>query len=69
MALPPDFHDLPATASVPAATARRRSRTAAAPSACELPLAAFAVAALLYAGMATAQPAACLLYTSPSPRD
>lgn len=57
MALPPDFHDLPAAASIPAATARRRSRTPGAPSACELPLATFAVAALLYAGIATAQPA------------
>jgi hypothetical protein len=58
MALPPlRFHDLPADASAPAANARRRARTPAGPSACELPLAAFAVAALLYAGIATAQPA------------
>lgn len=58
MALPPlRFQDLPADASTPAANARRRARTPAGPSARELPLAAFAVAALLYAGIATAQPA------------
>lgn len=69
MALPPEFHDLPAAASVPAATARRRSRsrTPGAPSACELPLAAFAVAALLYAGIATAQPAAGEGHRPPPP--
>lgn len=56
MALPPPFDDLPAAVRSPAATARL-GRAPAETSACELPLAALAVVALLYAGMATAQPA------------